>query len=97
MARKPKEPPWIKLPLPVAQRLAGAAHAPSWPVMCCLLLLKFNAAAKGYPLPLSNVVLREWHVSRRQKSRALAELQALGLILVKIEGRKCPLVTLVDL
>ena len=85
---------WLKLPLSVALRMGGASGA-AWAVLACLLNLEFRAKERGQPLALPNTALGEWGVSRRQKYRALVELEALGLVSVKLEPRKSPRVVLI--
>ena len=56
------------------------ASAAAWTVLICLYTLEFKAWKKGRPLVLSNAVLKDWDISRRQKYRVLEELEALGLV-----------------
>ena len=86
---------WFKFSSSSALRLSSArASGAAWAVLACLLDLEFQAWRKGEPLALSNVVLKEWGISKYRKLRALPELEKLGLVSVKREPRKSPRVTL---
>ena len=52
--------------------------------------------ARGAPIAVSNIELQRWGISRGQKARALAELEAHGLIRIKpLEYGKAPAVVLI--
>lgn len=89
-----KRPPWVKLPRAVALRLSGKAAGSAWTVYCCLLDLEFRALEKGKPLILSNKALREWGVGRMKKTRALMELENLGLVSIERGIHKAPRIRL---
>lgn len=79
-------------PLEWSHRLSRPKHAYTRAVADCLLYLEWRG--KGKPLRLSNVALQEWGVSSRDKSRALKELEVLGLIEVERRKGKSPRITL---
>jgi hypothetical protein len=58
-----------------------------------LFLLYRNWRNQGRPIPLSNLLLADVGVARREKWRALANLERLGLVKVERRKRKAPLVT----
>jgi hypothetical protein len=81
---------FVRLPLSNAVRLGGKASGAAWAVLACLLDLEFQARVKDQPLALTNRALQKWNVSRYRKTRALTELEALGMISVQREPRKAP-------
>ena len=89
-ARRQRE--FIMVPLPWADRLSKSTRRAT--VFVALHLLRLDWKSKGAPVALSNLGLAEWGVSRREKWRALAELEALELIVVERLNSKSPRVTL---
>lgn len=83
---------FIQTPLDWSQRLARPTHAYTRAVADCLLHLEWKG--KGGPVALSNLALKPWGVSPREKSRALKELEGLGLIAIDRSRGKSPRVTL---
>jgi hypothetical protein len=69
------------VPLPWADRLSKSTRRAT--IFVALHLLRLTWKSKGAPVALSNLGLAEWGVSRREKWRALAELEALELIVVE--------------
>lgn len=92
-ARRRQE--FIKVPLVWSQLLARPKHAYTRAVADCLLFLEWRR--KGGPVTLSNVALQPWDVSPRDKSRALEELEELGLIAIERGHGKSPRITLLKL
>jgi hypothetical protein len=86
---------FIKVPLVWSQLLARPKHAYTRAVADCLLFLEWKA--KGGSVKLSNVALQPWGVSPRDKSRALEELEKLGLIAIERGHGKSPRITLLKL
>jgi hypothetical protein len=82
---------FIKVPWTWHERLAKARHAATHKVALQILYQHWKNGGK--PFTLANNALNG--VSRWQKSRALAELEAFGLITVQRRKRKSPLVTVV--
>jgi hypothetical protein len=82
--------PWVWL-----DRLKATRHAAVYRV--AFLLIYEHWRMGGRPVRLSNAMLAEIGVTRMQKSRALDELEQLGLIKVKRDPRKSPtIVPLID-
>lgn len=82
---------FVMRPLEWSHRLARATCGATNAVADCVLYLSWKS--KGEPVTLSNVALENWRVSPREKSRAIAELEELGLITVERRRRRSPLVT----
>jgi DNA-binding FadR family transcriptional regulator len=59
-----------------------------------LYLLRYHSKYPDQPIPLSNMALKEWGVSRDQKRRAIPELESLGLIQVEQRGKASALAKL---
>jgi hypothetical protein len=83
---------FVMVPLEWSQRLARPTHAYTRAVLDCLLFLDWKG--KGEPVILSNVALQAWGVSSRDKSRALNELEGLGLIAIERRKGRSPRITL---
>ena len=71
-----------------------ALHPICFPVY--LALLRLRLTRKENPISLSNTALSDWGIRRRTKYRALAALESAGLIRVKRQPHKNPLVTLLE-
>jgi len=83
---------FIRVPWSWVDRLKTTKRAVVYRL--ALLLLYNNWKSAGQPIRLSNVMLAEDGVTKRSKSRALRELEALGLIRVERFPRRAPVVTL---
>jgi hypothetical protein len=65
-------------------------HVATWKLAACVLFLDWKGG--GEPVTLSNVVLNEWGLPQgRTKRKALAELEALGLVSVERRAKRSPL------
>jgi hypothetical protein len=82
---------FIKVPLTWHEQLMGHRQSATYKVAAQILYQHWKN--NGGPFVLSTCTLKG--VSRMQKSRALAELEAFGLITVERRKRKSPLVTVV--
>jgi hypothetical protein len=74
------------------EALSESKHAATFKV--ALYLLRRDWELNRGPIKVSNVALAERGVDRRQKWRALAELEALELIRVQRRPSRSPVVTL---
>jgi hypothetical protein len=81
---------FVRVPLGWVHRLAGARHAATYRVALHLLHREFRAAIKGATIRLPDGALEAEGVTRWQKWRALAELEAMGLIKITRRQRKAP-------
>jgi hypothetical protein len=72
-------------------RIGAAKNASSVKMLPLLLHLRWKAGGK--PFKLTNGTLALVGVSRREKLRALHELESFGLIRVAWRGRKSPEIT----
>jgi hypothetical protein len=87
--------PFVKVPIWWAVQAAEATGTNKALVWIWLRRLSWKAATTTFPVP--NSKLKKLGVSRWQKTRALRELEAAGLIAVEWRGRKTPLVTMLYL
>jgi hypothetical protein len=94
-ARPVRGPKFFMMPTVWAERLNAAKSAATFKVALHLLLKEFETHQQT--TRLANVALTAIEVSRRQKWRALAELEKLGLIRVDRRNRKSPMVILLHL
>ena len=85
---------FIMVPLVWADCLSKAAHRAT--LFVALRLLNLAWARKANTVTLSNSGLDEWGVSQREKWRALAELETLGLVAIERARGKSPRVTLLQ-
>jgi hypothetical protein len=83
----------VKVPLWWIERACSATHSPQAFVAVWLLYLSWQSKSLSFPLP--NEALAERGAERRAKRRALANLEAAGLITVERPERKTPIVSLV--
>jgi hypothetical protein len=83
---------FVMVPLEWLERLAGAKNLATSKLALRLLYLHWRG--QGRPVTLSNVAANQAGVSRGQKWRALAELEALDLITVRRRKRRSPEITL---
>jgi hypothetical protein len=79
------------VPLIWMEQLASVTHVSMYRLALHLLYQHWKTG--DGPIKLSNVSLAKVGVSRREKWRALAELESLGLIRVERRPRRSPLVT----
>jgi hypothetical protein len=77
---------------PWRDRLKAAKHIATLRV--ALYLLRYHSKYPDQLIPLSNMALKEWGVSRDQKRRAIPELESLGLIQVEQRGKASALAKL---
>jgi hypothetical protein len=95
-APKSRKPKWhrefVRVPWAWVDRLKAVNRGATYRV--ALLLLYGHWRNSGRPIRLSNSALIREGVTRSSKSRALQELEQLGLIKVKRCLRKSPMVTL---
>ena len=82
--------------VPLAQAAAMAKATKTTKAMVWLTVLYEAWANKGKPFTLSNKKLAGFGVTPDTKGRALAEMEAAGLISVKRDGKRSPIVTWVD-
>ena len=92
-AGKDRKRSFIKVPCEWEFRLSAATRAATYKVAMRLLWLHFRNG--GSPTVLGNLVLRQAGISSKRKRYALSELERLGLVHVKRQARKSPIVTLV--
>jgi hypothetical protein len=88
-----RQEPFAKVPLTWAASAAKATRTPK--ALVWVLLLHTAWRTRSATFPLSNVGLAENGVSREIKRRALAEMEAAGLIVVERRPGRAPRVTLV--
>jgi hypothetical protein len=82
---------FVKVPNSWMEELRKARHISTYRVALHILYRHWKKGEE--PIPLSNVAFVEAGVTRREKWRALAELERLGLVGVARRSRKAPLVT----
>jgi hypothetical protein len=90
--RKQRRRQFTMVPNSWIEDLREARHPSTYRVAFYLLRQHWKSGKES--IPVSTVALNEWGVSRRQKWRALAELERLKLVKVVRRPRKAPLVTL---
>jgi hypothetical protein len=73
-------------------KLLAKTHAAAAVVIYCYLVM-VNWRRLRQPVKLTNAVLAEIGVSRHAKTRALPQLERVGLVKVKRVGRQAPIVT----
>jgi hypothetical protein len=73
------------------EQLTKARHIATYRIVLHILMRDWESG--GEPFTLSNGALALENVSRRQKWRALEELEQLGLIVIERRKRKSPLIT----
>jgi CRP-like cAMP-binding protein len=89
--RRRRRGQFIKFPNSWAEELRDARRASTYRVALYLLHQQWKGGDK--PIPLSNAALTWLGVSRREKWRALTELERAGLVKVDRRPRRVPLVT----
>jgi hypothetical protein len=95
MAKRRKEPPFVKVPLWWAEAAAKATRLPRMLVLIELLHRSWKAKSLTFPLPNGN--LEKKGVGREAKRRVLRDLEAAGLITIERRPCKTVKVTLVVL
>lgn len=83
--------PFVRYPVEVIYRMGEAKHIGT--VRLYPLLLHLNWKADHRPFKLPNEDLKRLGISRERKGPVLRELEEMGLIRVKREPRKAPLIT----
>ena len=83
---------FVRVPLEWGHRLAGARYTATWTLALHLLRRAFKE--RRQTIKVANALLASKGVSRRQKWRALRELEAMGLVEVGHHARKSPDITL---
>ena len=83
---------FVRVPWIWVETLSEARYVASYRV--ALHLLYLNWKQKGGPVKLPNGMLAQGGVAKKQKWRALGELERLGLISVERRHGKSPVVTL---
>ena|ERR1700724_3745625 len=91
----PKKETFVKVPLWWIERATYATRAPQ--AFVCVWLLHLAWKTKSTTFPVPNGLLEARGVDRRMKRRALAALEAAGMITVDRRDSKTPIVTLVAL
>lgn len=69
----------------------GVRFPAAWPIYCYLLIVNWKNLHQ--PVKLTNKVLAELGISHDAKTRALPQLERVGLIKVEKVGRQAPFVT----
>jgi hypothetical protein len=92
MLRKPHRGHFVKVPMEWRRRLESARLAATYRIALHLLHEDFKAHGRGNKIRLANGALEG--VTRCQKSRAIRELEALGLIEIEHRPRKSPVIAL---
>ena len=83
---------FVRVPLEWVHRLAGARYAATTTLALHLLHRTFQEHRQT--IRVANGLLALKGISRGQKWRALAELQAMGLVEIEHRERKSPIITL---
>lgn len=92
-AKRKKVEPFVKVPL--AWMAAACRATNNHKALVCVALLHASWKAKSLTFPLPNGRLKRVGIGRDTKRRALRDLEQAGLIVVKWQPRKTPVVTLV--
>ena len=93
--REKLELQFIKVPMSWVDKLAKTERLATWPV--ALHLLRLSWKKNSTTVNLSNSRLKEWGITRKQKSQALQKLEAKKLVTVESSERKSPRVTLLHI
>jgi hypothetical protein len=72
-------------------KLLAGLNPAAWSIYCYLLMINWKKLRQ--PVKLTNAALTELGVSKDAKSRALPQLERVGLIKVKRVGQQAPIVT----
>ena len=89
--KRKKREPFALMPLAMAANMYKAINLPGATVVVALTYLAWKA--EGKPFSFSNELLTRYGVSRSTKHRALAKLEAAGLIRQKQRGKEAPVIT----
>jgi hypothetical protein len=89
--RPTRRDPFVLYPVEVIYRMGEAKHIGT--VRLYPLLLHLSWKADHLPFKLPNEGLKRLRISRERKGPVLRELEEMGLIRVKRETRKAPLIT----
>jgi hypothetical protein len=92
MRQKREQKQFTKVPWLWRDRLRKAARASTFKL--AFFLLHRYWQNDGRPIPVSALAMEEEGISPRQKSRALSELESLGLIAIQRRKGASPLVSL---
>ena len=90
---KRKKPVFVKVPLHLAAVVAEATDEKGWLVW--ILILYRCWREQKHTIALPNALLHQHGIGRKTKYRALKRLTAYGLIEVKWQTRKNPIVTVI--
>ena len=84
--------PFVRYPVEVIYRMGEAKHIGTVRLYPLLLHLSWKADHRPFKLP--NEGLKRLGISRERKGPVLSELEQMGLIRLKREPRKAPLITI---
>jgi hypothetical protein len=87
--------PFVRYPVEVIYQMGEAKHIGTVRLYPLLLHLSWKADHRPFKLP--NEGLKRLRISRERKGPVLRELEQMGLIRLKREPRKAPLITVVAL
>jgi len=87
--------PFVKFPVEAIYRIGAAKYAGTAKLYPLLLHLSWKADHRPFKLP--NDALKRLRISRERKGPVLRELEQMGLIRLRLEPRKAPLITVVAL
>jgi hypothetical protein len=90
---KRKKPVFVKVPLHLAAAVAKATDEKAWLVW--ILILYRCWREQKHTIVLPNALMHQHGIGRKTKYRALKQLMAYGLIEVKWQTRKNPIVTVI--
>ena len=94
-ARRRRVAPFVKMPLTWAARASIATNCPK--AMVWVWLLHQAWKTKSATVRVPNGALAKYGISRWVKRRTLRQLEGAGLITIKLEPRKTPVVTVLSL
>ena len=93
--RRPKGQRWLCGPVPMTW--LRQARKLSYPTLWTgLILWHLAGLKKRASFPFSNIEAALWGINRQTKYKTLAALEEAGLIDVKREGHRAPIVTLLE-
>jgi hypothetical protein len=90
--RRAREETFVKMPLQWAAKAAAATNSKRAMVWTWLLYQSWRTKGKTFPVP--NDALTGFGISRETKRRTLQHLEKAGLITVKRQAYKSPIVTI---
>ena len=89
LGRKPKKnDEFVKMTFTWIDKIGSPKHTTT--LSMALFLLHQNWKHPGEEITVSNIALKRFHVTRKQKPEVLAELEDSGLIKVRHDGNKAP-------